>query len=64
MDIGLIIYGRLDTLTGGYIYDRILVEHLRRHGHRVEVISLPRDALCPSTAGQLLKEAFVKACIG
>ncbi len=41
MDIGLIIYGRLDTLTGGYIYDRILVEHLRRRGHRVDVISLP-----------------------
>jgi len=40
MQIGLIIYGRLDTLTGGWIYDRLLVEHLREQGHTVEVISL------------------------
>jgi glycosyltransferase involved in cell wall biosynthesis len=39
--IGLIIYGSLDTLTGGYLYDRLLVEHLRRQGDQVEVISLP-----------------------
>jgi len=42
MRIGLVIYGRLDTLTGGYLYDRFLVEALRAHGHRVEVISLSR----------------------
>jgi glycosyltransferase involved in cell wall biosynthesis len=39
--IGLIIYGSLDTLTGGYLYDRMLVEHLRRQGDAVEIISLP-----------------------
>jgi len=43
MNIGLIIYGRLDTLTGGYIYDRMLVDRLRQHGHHVEVVSLPRQ---------------------
>ncbi len=42
MRIGLIIYDRIDALTGGYIYDRMLVEHLRRYGHRVEIISLSR----------------------
>ena len=26
MHIGLIIYGRLDNLTGGWLYDRLLVE--------------------------------------
>lgn len=41
MRLGLIIYGSLDTLSGGYLYDRMLVEHLRRHGDQVEVISLP-----------------------
>ena len=41
MNVGLIIYGRLETLTGGYIYDRMLVEHLRRCGHRIDIISLP-----------------------
>lgn len=41
MRIALIIYGRLDRLTGGTIYDRLLVERLRRRGHAVEVIGLP-----------------------
>ena len=42
MHIGLIIYGSLATLTGGYIYDRILVDFMRQHGHQVEIISLPQ----------------------
>jgi glycosyltransferase involved in cell wall biosynthesis len=41
MKIGLVIYGSLDTLSGGYLYDRRLVEHLRTQGDTVEVISLP-----------------------
>ena len=40
MHIGLIIYGRLDLLTGGWLYDRLLVEDLRERGHTVEVIAL------------------------
>jgi glycosyltransferase involved in cell wall biosynthesis len=40
MEVGLIIYGDLDTLTGGYIYDRRLVNYLRAQGDHVEVISL------------------------
>jgi hypothetical protein len=42
MRIGLVIYGSLTTLSGGYLYDRKLVEHLREHGNNVEIISLPR----------------------
>lgn len=41
MNIGLVIYGSLDTLSGGYLYDRELVEYLRSQGDTVEVISLP-----------------------
>lgn len=41
MRIGLIIYGSLDTLSGGFLYDRKLVEYLREQGDQVEVISLP-----------------------
>jgi glycosyltransferase involved in cell wall biosynthesis len=41
MRIGLVIYGSLDTLSGGYLYDRKLVEFLRAKGDTVEIISLP-----------------------
>jgi glycosyltransferase involved in cell wall biosynthesis len=41
MKIGLIIYGRLQTLSGGYLYDRQLVTHLEQAGDTVEIISLP-----------------------
>jgi glycosyltransferase involved in cell wall biosynthesis len=39
--LGLVIYGDLETLTGGYLYDRTLVQHLRRAGDRVSIVSLP-----------------------
>ncbi len=39
--IGWMIYGSLGTMSGGYLYDRIMVEGLRAAGHKVEVISLP-----------------------
>lgn len=41
MKIGLLIYGELDQRSGGYLYDRKLVEHLRAQGDEVEVLSLP-----------------------
>jgi glycosyltransferase involved in cell wall biosynthesis len=41
MRIALIIYGTLDTLSGGYLYDRKLVEHWRATGDTVEIVSLP-----------------------
>ena len=41
MRVGLLIYGSLDTLSGGYLYDRKLVQHLRDAGDEVEIISIP-----------------------
>ena len=41
MRIGIIIYGSLDTLSGGYLYDRKLVDYLLSQGDKVEVISMP-----------------------
>jgi glycosyltransferase involved in cell wall biosynthesis len=41
MKIGLVIYGSLETLSGGYLYDRKLLEYLRAQGDTVEIISLP-----------------------
>ena len=39
MRVGLVIYGSIETLIGGYLYDRRLLDHLASRG--VEVISLP-----------------------
>ena len=41
MRVGLLIYGSPDTLSGGYLYDRKLVEYLREAGDSVEIVSLP-----------------------
>lgn len=41
MNLGLVIYGSLDQMTGGYRYDHQLVTHLRQQGDRVEIFSLP-----------------------
>jgi glycosyltransferase involved in cell wall biosynthesis len=38
--VGLLIYGNLETISGGYLYDRKLVEHLRGSGDEVVIISL------------------------
>ena len=41
MKIGLLLYGGLDAVTGGTIYDRYLVNFLESQGMQVENISLP-----------------------
>lgn len=41
MRIGLTLYGSLDERSGGFRYDRKLVEQLRRAGDTVETIELP-----------------------
>lgn len=41
MRVGLLIYGSLDTLSGGYLYDRQLVNYLETKGDKVEVVSTP-----------------------
>ncbi len=41
MRVGLLIYGSIDTLSGGYLYDRKLVRQLQSQGDQVEIISIP-----------------------
>ena len=41
MRVGLTLYGSLDEQSGGFRYDRKLVEGLRRAGDTVEVVELP-----------------------
>ncbi|MCS7003628.1 MAG: glycosyltransferase family 1 protein, partial [Dehalococcoidia bacterium] len=40
MRLALVIYGDLTLVSGGYLYDRMLVEHLRACGDTVDVVSL------------------------
>ncbi|KPK69262.1 hypothetical protein AMJ87_10785 [candidate division WOR_3 bacterium SM23_60] len=41
MHLGLLIYGNLATLSGGFIYDRLICDHLVRQEDTVTIISLP-----------------------
>jgi glycosyltransferase involved in cell wall biosynthesis len=41
MRIAFMLLGDLDRVSGGFVYDRMLVERLRARGHAVEVVSLP-----------------------
>jgi glycosyltransferase involved in cell wall biosynthesis len=41
MRLGWVIYGSLDIVTGGFLYDKLVVDYLRRQGDEVEVITLP-----------------------
>jgi glycosyltransferase involved in cell wall biosynthesis len=41
MRLALLIYGSLNTISGGYLYDRMLVKHLRAQGDDLAIISLP-----------------------
>jgi glycosyltransferase involved in cell wall biosynthesis len=38
--VAWVIYGSLDQVSGGYIYDRLVVEQLRALGDRVTIVSL------------------------
>ncbi len=55
MRIGLVVYGDLDPRSGGYLYDRRLVEGLRARGDCVEVISLPETGYARSFGHTLSK---------
>src|SRR3954469_6114610 len=41
MRVGLVIYGSLDLVSGGFLYDRMVVDELRAAGVEVEVVALP-----------------------
>ena len=46
MRVGLALYGSLDEQSGGFRYDRKLVEGLRRVGDTVELVELPWRGYC------------------
>ncbi len=63
MHLGLVVYGSLETVSGGYLYDRKLVQHLQSRGDEVEVISVPWR---PYGRGLLdnLSPALLSVCAG
>jgi len=52
--VAWVVYGSLEQVSGGYIYDRLVVEHLRALGDSVTILSLePNGASLPALdAGQ------------
>jgi glycosyltransferase involved in cell wall biosynthesis len=62
MHLGLIIYGSLDIVSGGFLYDRKLVAHLMAQGHTVEVIGLPWAQYMASLKQNFAPELRQKLC--
>lgn len=58
MHLALIIYGRLDNLTGGWLYDRLLVENLRARGHTVDVIALEQRGYVRNLADNFSRSIY------
>ena len=48
MQFHFLIPGDINTLTGGYIYDKRIIDGLRHKGHNVQVHSLANDFPFPS----------------
>ena len=46
--VAWVVYGSLEQVTGGYIYDRLVVEQLRELGDAVTVVSLSPGAEVPA----------------
>lgn len=53
MRIAWVIYGSLEQHTGGYVYDRLVVEGLRRRGHTTDVFSIQPVGVSPSAELEL-----------
>jgi glycosyltransferase involved in cell wall biosynthesis len=53
MRIAFMLLGELDRVSGGFLYDRMLVERLRARGHVVDVVSLPWRGGARSVAANL-----------
>ena len=51
MRVGWMVDGSLDQLSGGYLYDRIVVDYLGRNGVEVGVVSLPSGPYLARYAG-------------
>ncbi len=53
MRAALVVYGSLSSISGGYLYDRMLVSKMRLRGDEVQVISQPRRGYAASLLDNL-----------
>lgn len=60
MDIALLVPGPWTTISGGYLYDRRLVEGLRALGHRVEVLETEGARPLPDALAEASAEAALE----
>lgn len=51
MRVAWVVYGSLEQVSGGYIYDRLVVERLRALGDTVTVVSLDPNGVVPVLRG-------------
>lgn len=58
MRIGLLIYGDIQAISGGYLYNRKLIDYLHSRGDQVIVISLP-----PRNLWRQLADNLGKSCL-
>ena len=64
MHIAWIVYGELAQATGGYIYDRLIVEGLRAHGVEVEIVDPRATTVACQRADVVLGDALCVREIG
>ncbi|NNE37384.1 MAG: glycosyltransferase family 4 protein [Gammaproteobacteria bacterium] len=60
MRIGFLIYGDINTISGGYLYDRKLIEYCEKQGDEVSIISLCRENYFQSVVSKPLA-GFINA---
>jgi glycosyltransferase involved in cell wall biosynthesis len=51
--IAFVLLGSLDRVSGGFLYDRMLVDRLRARGHTVDVVPLPWASRARAVASNL-----------
>ncbi len=60
MHVGLLIYGDINTQSGGYLYDRKLVAGLQQQGDTVELISLPHRPYVQELCSQAKLDSLMR----
>lgn len=58
MHVGLLIYGDINDLSGGYLYDRQLISYLQGQGDTVEIIRLTRGSYISELLSRSIPEAI------